>query len=418
MNDQWQDKLRNRVNSHEEPAPKGLWEGLEKRMVSENLIAEYDIIAPGSKKRRLWKISLGVATASAAVFLLFFLLNIQKEKQATSQFTENNILEFKESIKSPAETPKETPVSELITSGNNLKTSYYQRFKSEVFKEDNKTEDVASKPINKEFSDDNQIISKDKTPNERVSKEDIPNDLDFDKRNDHLFASSTETSKLKRSRWQTNVSMSNSASGSVETYSGYGTFALEETVDQQYAFISQYTREEAYTDVKHEQPLTIGLTLRYNINNKWNLSSGLTYSLLSSKLRSESNNYFYDDTQTLHYLGIPLNVGYTFWQKNKFSTYISAGGLLEKNIAGKLISNYYIDNELESTTSKSFTSSKLQWSVNSAIGIEYRISKLIGIYAEPGIVYYFNNGSNLESIYKDQPTNFNLRIGLRFNIND
>lgn len=418
MNDQWQDKLRNRVNSHEEPAPKGLWEGLEKRMVSENLIAEYDIIAPGSKKRRLWKISLGVATASAAVFLLFFLLNIQKEKQATSQFTENSILEFKESIKSPAETPKETPVSELITSGNNLKTSNYQRFKSEVIKEDNKTEDVASKPINKEFSDDNQIISKDKTPNERVSKEDIPNDLDFDKRNDHLFASSTETSKLKRSRWQTNVSMSNSASGSVETYSGYGTFALEETVDQQYAFISQYTREEAYTDVKHEQPLTIGLTLRYNINNKWNLSSGLTYSLLSSKLRSESNNYFYDDTQTLHYLGIPLNVGYTFWQKNKFSTYISAGGLLEKNIAGKLISNYYIDNELESTTSKSFTSSKLQWSVNSAIGIEYRISKLIGIYAEPGIVYYFNNGSNLESIYKDQPTNFNLRIGLRFNIND
>lgn len=45
--------------------------------------------------------------------------------------------------------------------------------------------------------------------------------------------------------------------------------------------------------------------------------------------------------------------------------------------------------------------------------MQYNISSMVGIYAEPGLSYYFDNGSNIETIYSEKPLNFNLNIGLR-----
>lgn len=221
-----------------------------------------------------------------------------------------------------------------------------------------------------------------------------------------------------QTKWQAGLSLSNAPSGSSETYSGYGTFAVTETVEEQYHFLANDTREQAYTDVKHHQPITFGLTLRYNLNERWSVASGLTYSQLSSELHSGSGNYYYDDRQTLHYIGLPLNVAYTFWQNQKISAYLSTGGLVEKNVAGRLTSKYYIDNQLETTTREKISTDQLQWSYNTTIGLGYRISNHIGLYAEPGISWYFKNSSELETIYKENPLQFNLRLGLRFTLGD
>lgn len=406
MNDKWQDNLRSRMEYHEESAPEGLWEGIEQQL-------SY------SKKRRLFGISVG-AVAAVAVILLFLLINIGDENQGTNKFNEKVVAEIKEFTKPLDDITKENRVSDVklaetaIRSKESKKTTPNNNFKAEKISDEIKTDSqLTPKEAAEERVDEvaKEDFSYDNSTKKEATKE-------FSTENSQLFASSTRLKDQKKPRWQTNISMSNTSSGSSETYSGYGTFAVEQTVEEQYAFLSQYTREEVYTDVKHNQPITFALTLRYNLNNRWSVSSGLTYSILTSHLHSASNNYYYDDKQTLHYIGVPLNLAYTFWQNNKLNTYISAGGLVEKNIAGKLISNYYLDNELEISTNKKINFSQLQWSVNSAVGIEYRISDLFGIYAEPGIVYYFNNNSEVETIYKDQPFNFNLRVGLRFNFGD
>ena len=57
------------------------------------------------------------------------------------------------------------------------------------------------------------------------------------------------------------------------------------------------------------------------------------------------------------------------------------------------------------------------FSVNAAIGGEYRFSEDLSAYIEPGVSRHFNNGSTVENIYKDRPTNFNLNIGIRVNLN-
>jgi hypothetical protein len=57
---------------------------------------------------------------------------------------------------------------------------------------------------------------------------------------------------------------------------------------------------------------------------------------------------------------------------------------------------------------------RLQWSIGSSLGVQYNILPQLGVYAEPGIRYYFNNGSDVSNFFKDKPTDFHLELGLRF----
>ena len=59
---------------------------------------------------------------------------------------------------------------------------------------------------------------------------------------------------------------------------------------------------------------------------------------------------------------------------------------------------------------------RLQWSVSGAVGFQYNFIDRLGVYVEPGVGYYFDDGSNVLTIYKDKPFNFNFQVGLRFEL--
>ena len=61
---------------------------------------------------------------------------------------------------------------------------------------------------------------------------------------------------------------------------------------------------------------------------------------------------------------------------------------------------------------------KLQWSINANLGVQYNISNLLGIYLEPGVGYYFDDGSDVLTIYKEKKCNFDFQLGVRFNLNN
>lgn len=54
-----------------------------------------------------------------------------------------------------------------------------------------------------------------------------------------------------------------------------------------------------------------------------------------------------------------------------------------------------------------------QWSVNTSIGIQYRLTPQAGIYLEPTVNYYIPDGSQLRTIRKEHPFTFTLPVGLR-----
>ena len=75
--------------------------------------------------------------------------------------------------------------------------------------------------------------------------------------------------------------------------------------------------------------------------------------------------------------------------------------MVEKCVYGK------IDSERQ-------TVKPLQLSLSGGVGGQLNISDRIGLYVEPGISYFFDDGSDVETIRKENPLNFNLQADIRF----
>jgi len=150
----------------------------------------------------------------------------------------------------------------------------------------------------------------------------------------------------------------------------------------------------------HDKPITFGLSMTKTINRNWNVETGLQYSLLKSEFILGEDDYYVQKRQKLHYLGIPLRANWNFVDKKSFIMYVSAGGAMEKCVYGKI-------------GSKNETVKPLQFSVMGAVGAQYNISSRVGIYVEPGVSYFFDDGSDIETIRKENPCNFTLQGGIR-----
>lgn len=164
-----------------------------------------------------------------------------------------------------------------------------------------------------------------------------------------------------------------------------------------------------YTEeVKHHHPISAGVQLGYNLTKRLRLTTGVVYTYVSSDYVGASHGNRVETTQKLHYLGVPLNLNYGIWKTERFHTYITAGGEGDVNIK-----NHTETDGVETSSKRD----RMQWSVNAAVGAQYDIIPQVGIYVEPGAKYYFDNGSQIENAFKDKKFNFNLQLGLRWNIN-
>jgi hypothetical protein len=144
----------------------------------------------------------------------------------------------------------------------------------------------------------------------------------------------------------------------------------------------------------HRQPVRFGLSLRYRLNDRWSVESGLSYTSLSSDITITVDDKTTVTKQRLNYIGLPLNISYDLWKSRRFGLYVSAGGVIEKSL----------------------DTSPWQFSLNGSAGAEYKLTDFFSLYAEPGLGYYFKDGSITPTIYQDHPFNFNLSFGLRFNL--
>ena len=171
----------------------------------------------------------------------------------------------------------------------------------------------------------------------------------------------------------------------------------------------------ATTNVHHKMPVTVGASVKWHITEAWAIESGLNYTMLSSELHSGSGSYL-EEEQKLHYIGIPLKVHRAIWDNRWFSFYASAGGMVEKCVSGSVDVVYVNGTSNRDMEHNSLTVDPLQWSLSAAAGVQVNFTKNIGLYAEPGIAYYFDDGSQVETIRKEHPFNFNLQFGLRFSI--
>ena len=170
------------------------------------------------------------------------------------------------------------------------------------------------------------------------------------------------------------------------------------------------------TRTKHHQPIKLGVSIRYNINNRWSLQTGLNYSRLASDFSYDKRGTEYAVEQKLQYVGIPVNASYSFIKTKRFNVYATAGAEIEKLVKGEANLSTEATSQI-TPTHTTIKEGRPVFSTALSIGGELRISKDVSAYIEPGISHHFNNGSNVENIYKDKPTNFNLNMGVRINLN-
>ena len=146
-------------------------------------------------------------------------------------------------------------------------------------------------------------------------------------------------------------------------------------------------------EAKHRLPVTLGLSVNYQLNARLALLTGINYTYLYSEFSTPLYPNIYRE-QKLHYLGVPVGLSWLFWKTSGFSFYLSGSAMLQKCLNEK----------------------PWQWSVNASAGAEYAITPLVGIYLQPSLGYYFHDGTSFEHYYKEHPLAPSIEFGLRLHL--
>lgn len=223
----------------------------------------------------------------------------------------------------------------------------------------------------------------------------------------------TEKPSSRKGTWSMGLGVGNSGGASSEVGSGAYPYMsrvsmlsvsnglMEIPNDQTLVFedgVPYLRQAKQVVDIKHHQPISFGLSVRKALGKGFSLESGLTYTLLSSDAKLANDDHQIE--QKLHYIGIPLRANWNFLDKKLVTLYVSGGGMVEKCVYGKL-------------GSEKETVKPLQFSVSGAVGAQLNATKRVGIYVEPGVAYYFDDGSDIQTIRKENPFNFNIQAGIR-----
>ena len=161
-------------------------------------------------------------------------------------------------------------------------------------------------------------------------------------------------------------------------------------------------------------PVSFALSFRKSISKYWGISAGLQYSYLSSESSiGEISEWI--RRQKFHYIGLSVRLDRRLYNTRSFTFYAAGGGNIDKSVSGKLEQDFIIQKEKIHSNTENLNIKPFQFSLHTNLGIQYNISPAIGAFAEPGIVYYFNDGSLKNTIRDEHPLNFNLQLGVRWN---
>ena len=86
------------------------------------------------------------------------------------------------------------------------------------------------------------------------------------------------------------------------------------------------------SDTKYSLPLNIGVQAQFQVGGNVAVGVGLNYTMLKSKYDCLVNKVRYNGKQTLHYIGVPVNVYGVIARNNNFIFYLNGGVMFEKGL--------------------------------------------------------------------------------------
>lgn len=425
MKTNWQKDIHDRLGSYEKDAPEGLWEGISRRMPKLNDGGMLTDKPQRTAKFRMWRVA-GVAVAASVALVIGynFLGNDTKDNIniPTNTTKHPNILA---SNKKPiGNEPTGVCAEQATHSADDLLSEQPKLYKA--YTEQPTLASASTETDVKEISSKEENSKKENGQTEVKPEKREDNRMLRKNQDDALLAYNDVTERSGStdapSRWSVSTGAMGGlgASGTTTAYGDYLVLScpgVMDTKDSPMLDMSSVNRdEETKTEYEHHLPIRIGLSVAYALTDRLSISSGLTYTRLSSDIKDASRESKYIGEQRLHYVGIPVNVSYKVASSRWICLYGTAGVLAEKCVSGTTDEGYVENNTMKYTNTQDISSKPLQMSVNAGVGIQFDIIDNVGIYAEPGLSYYFDDGSALQTIYKEKPLNFNLNVGVRFKL--
>ena len=431
MKTNWQKDIHDRLGSYEKDAPEGLWEGISRRMPKLNDGGMLTDKPQRTAKFRMWRVA-GVAAAASVELVIgySFLGNDTKDNINLATNTTKHPNMLASSQKPLGNEPTGVCAEQATHSADDLlseqpklaKASTEQPTLASASTETN-VKEISSKEENSKEEENSKKENgqAEVKPEKREDSYVLPHNPD-----NNLLAFNDMTERRgdedAPSRWSVSTGAMGGlgASGTTTAYGDYLVLSCPggaDTKDSPMLDMSSVNRDvEQKTEYDHHLPIRIGLSVAYALTDRLSISSGLTYTRLSSDIKDASRESKYIGEQRLHYVGIPVNVSYKVASSRWISLYGTAGVLAEKCVSGTTDEGYVENNTMKYTNTHDISSKPLQMSVNAGVGIQFDFIDNVGIYAEPGLSYYFDDGSALQTIYKEKPLNFNLNVGVRFKL--
>ena len=431
MKTNWQKDIHDRLGSYEKDAPEGLWEGISRELPKLNDGVMLTHKPQRNAAFRMWRVAGVAAAASVALVIGYNFLGNDVQDNINIPTNTTNHHNMLASNKKPiGNEPTGVCAEQATHSADDLLSD--QPKLANASTEQPTLASASTEP------DVNEIGSKEENSKkeEKSKKENVPKEVKKEKREDNRMLRKNQDDALLAyndvtersgstdapSRWSVSTGAMGGlgASGTTTAYGDYLVLSCPggaDTKDSPMLDMSSVNRdEETKTEYEHHLPIRIGLSVAYALTDRLSISSGLTYTRLSSDIKDASRESKYIGEQRLHYVGIPVNVSYKVASSRWISLYGTAGVLAEKCVSGTTDEGYVENNTMKYTNTHDISSKPLQMSINAGVGIQFDFIDNVGIYAEPGLSYYFDDGSALQTIYKEKPLNFNLNVGVRFKL--
>ncbi len=173
--------------------------------------------------------------------------------------------------------------------------------------------------------------------------------------------------------------------------------------------------EETSTKGSYGIPVSFGAGVKVDLNSRWSVGAGLNYTLMSRQFYGKyirigesgsiENSTSSDIRNVQHYVGIPVNAFYNIISNEGINLYAYAGGTVEKCVSDK----YSV---LSTSITHKEKAKGVQLSANAGIGVEFMLGDNLGLYIDPSLRYYFNNGQP-KSIRTMQPLMLGFEMGFR-----
>lgn len=161
--------------------------------------------------------------------------------------------------------------------------------------------------------------------------------------------------------------------------------------------------KSSYTEkYRHEIPKSFGVSARLHLTDRLSINTGLNYTRYASDRTRIFSDYTYqNDRQYVHYLGIPVRLDWMIVNRKHFNFYLGAGIQADKCIYATVGGERLHEKEV-------------LFGLNGAMGLQFNIVPMVGLYFEPDISYSLNEGS-IQTYRSREPFVVTVRGGLRFN---